>query len=74
MLAKLTPENQLTLPKQAVDALGSPAFVEVIVEPGRLVLTPATSQTADAVRRELEARDISEGDVADAVAWARKGA
>ncbi|HBK08867.1 MAG TPA: AbrB family transcriptional regulator [Acetobacteraceae bacterium] len=75
MLAKLTSKNQLTVPKLALDALGIPpggGYFEVDVQEGRLVLTPARIGTADGVRRKLEALGITETDVADAVAWARR--
>jgi hypothetical protein len=39
MLAKLTAKNQLTLPRQAVQAAGNPSHFEVEVDGGRLVLT-----------------------------------
>jgi hypothetical protein len=71
MLAKITAKNQLTLPKRVVQALGSPTYLEVEVQDGRLILTPPGVSAADAVRRKLEALGITEADVADAVAVAR---
>jgi bifunctional DNA-binding transcriptional regulator/antitoxin component of YhaV-PrlF toxin-antitoxin module len=50
MLAKLTAKNQLTLPKRALDALGTapaPAYFEIEVRDGRIILTP--EDVADAV-------------------------
>lgn len=76
MLAKLTSKNQLTLPKRVLESVGigsAPAFFEVAVEDGRIVLTPARVGSADAVRRKLAELGITEADVADAVAWARRG-
>jgi bifunctional DNA-binding transcriptional regulator/antitoxin component of YhaV-PrlF toxin-antitoxin module len=73
MLAKLTSKNQLTLPKQALDALGRPSHFTVEVEDGRLVLIPAQPGGAAAVRRKLTELGIEEADVSDAVAWARSG-
>lgn len=72
MLAKITSKNQLTLPKQVVDALGKPSYFEIEVEGDRLVLTPSRPGSAGVVRRKLQALDLQEGDVTDAVAWARK--
>lgn len=75
MLAKLTTKNQLTLPKRVLEALGLPAaptYFEVAIEDGRIILTPAHIGTADAVRRKLAELGISEDDVTDAVAWARR--
>jgi hypothetical protein len=77
MLAKLTAKNQLTLPRRVLDTLGigpAPAYFEVEVEDGRLVLTPARIGSADAVRRKLDELGITEADVREAVAWARRQA
>ncbi|CAK7067344.1 MAG: hypothetical protein DELT_01704 [Desulfovibrio sp.] len=71
MLAKLTSKNQLTLPKAIVQQIDAEYF-EVSAENGRVILTPVKIQRADAVREKLEALGISEDDVADAIAWARK--
>jgi hypothetical protein len=71
MLAKITFKNQLTLPKQVVDALGKPSYFEVEVDGDRLVLTPSRLGSASAVRRKLQALGLQASDVTDAVAWAR---
>ena len=42
------------------------------VDGGQIILTPVKIQRADAVRSKLAALDLSEQDIADAVAWARK--
>ena len=73
MLAKLTSKNQLTLPKSITKAIGNSEYFEVKVEGGQIILTPVKIQRADAVRSKLAALDLSEQDIADAVAWARKG-
>ena len=72
MFIKLTRKNRITLPKQALDALGRPSHVRVDVEDGRLVLTPARPSGA-AIRRKLAELGIGDTDVTDAVAWARSG-
>ena len=72
MLAKLTAKNQLTLPRQAVQAAGNPSHFEVEVDGDRLVLTPVRPGAAGAVRRKLEALGLTPDDVTEAVAWARK--
>ena len=71
MLAKLTSKNQLTLPKAIVQQIDAEYF-EVSAENGRVILTPVKLQRADSVREKLEALGISEDDVAEAIAWARK--
>jgi bifunctional DNA-binding transcriptional regulator/antitoxin component of YhaV-PrlF toxin-antitoxin module len=72
MLAKLTSKNQLTLPKSITRAIGDAEYFEVEVAGGQIILTPVKIQRADAVRAKLAALDLSEQDVADAVAWARQ--
>ena len=71
MLAKLTAKNQITLPKAALSKLPSVEYFEVTVEDGRIVLTPARLNRADAVREKLAALGIRESDVDDAIGWAR---
>ncbi len=72
MLAKLTSKNQITLPKAAISAVDAAEYFEVTVEKGRIVLTPVRVQQAQAVRDKLEQLGITEQDVEDAVAWARR--
>jgi hypothetical protein len=72
MLAKLTAKNQLTLPKSITNEVGETEYFDVRVEGGEIILTPVKIQRADAVRAKLAALDLSEQDVADAVAWARE--
>ena len=72
MLAKLTSKNQLTLPKEAVTAVGDSSYFDIEVLNGQLVLTPVRIQRADAVRAKLAKLGISEDDVTKAVKWARK--
>ena len=71
MLAKLTSKNQLTLPKSVTNALEPTEYFEVKVENGQIILTPVRIQRADAVRSKLADLDLSEQDIANAVAWAR---
>jgi hypothetical protein len=73
MLAKLTSKNQLTLPKSITKAISNSEYFDVKVEGGQIILTPVRIQRADAVRSKLASLDLSEQDIADAVAWARKG-
>ncbi len=73
MLAKLTDQNQLTLPASVTQAVGDAEYFEVTVVNGQIILTPIAMGQADAVRAKLAAMELSEQDVADAVAWARQG-
>ena len=72
MLAKLTSKNQLTLPKAVVSAIGGIEYLDVTEENGRIVLTPVRMNRADAVRAKLAELGVTETDMADAVAWARR--
>lgn len=82
MLAKLTAKNQLTLPKRALDALGTdepPGYFEVDVRDGAIILTPARvapiqPSPADAVRRKLADLGLTDADLTDAIAQARRRA
>ena len=71
MLAKLTSKNQLTLPKAVTAAVETAEYFDVVVENGRIVLTPVRVNRADAVRAKLAELGLSEKDVTDAVSWAR---
>lgn len=72
MLAKLTSKNQLTLPKAVISGFPNTEYFDVAEENGRIVLTPVRLTRADAVRAKLAELKLSDADVADAVAWARR--
>jgi len=74
MLAKVTAKNQITLPKSVTAAVGATEYFEVEARNGQIILTPVRVHRADAVRAKLAALNLTEGDIADAVAWARKPA
>ena len=71
MLAKITAKNQLTLPKSLTQALGAPEYFDVQARDGQLILTPVRIQRGDAVRAKLAELELTELDMAHAVAWAR---
>ncbi len=73
MLAKLTSKNQLTIPKAMTANLGKVEYFDVTEENGRIILVPVRINRADAVREKLAELEISDGDLADAIAWARSG-
>jgi hypothetical protein len=52
--------------------VGEAEHYDVTAENGRIVLTPVRLQQADAVRSKLSELGITESDVRDAIAWARK--
>ncbi len=72
MLAKLTSKNQLTLPKAVVSSFPGAEYFDVTEDSGRIVLTPVRLTRADAVRNKLVQLGISDDDIAEAVAWARR--
>jgi translation initiation factor IF-1 len=72
MLAKLTTKNQLTLPKAVTQLIGPAEYFDVQARDGQIVLTPVRIQRGDMVRVKLAALDLAEGDIRDAVTWARK--
>ena len=71
MLAKITSKNQLTLPKSVTQAVGATEYFEVEARAGQIILTPVRIQRGDAVRAKLAELDLSDADIAGAVAWAR---
>ena len=72
MLAKLTSKNQITLPKAVVSEVDAAEYFDVVVEDGRIVLTPVRVQQAQAVRDKLQQLGITEQDVDNALSWARQ--
>ncbi len=73
-LAKRTRKNQITLPKAIVQRVGEADDYDVTVQVGKIVLTPVRLQQADAVRAKVERLGITQDDVDEAIAWARKRA
>lgn len=72
MLAKLTSKNQITLPKAVIAVAQGAEYFDVVADNGRIVLTPVRINRADAVRAKLEALNLSQDDIADAISWARQ--
>lgn len=75
MLAKLTSQNRVTLPKSVMADFPGTEYFEVSSEDGRILLTPVRRfNSADDARDHIEALGITEDDIADAVKWARQSA
>ena len=72
MLLKLTSKNQLTLPKSIISEFPGVEYFDVTKEIGRIVLTPVNIAQADAVRTKLAELGVTEADITEAIAWARK--
>jgi hypothetical protein len=74
MLAKKTTKNQITLPKKVVDRFAGVEYFEVSTDGTCIILHPLLKSRAMEVRARLAELQIDEGDVKDAVDWARKNA
>ena len=72
MLAKRTSKNQVTLPKAIIQMVDQADYYDVTAQNGKIILTPVHLQQADAVRAKLEELGITQDEVSDAIAWARK--
>ena len=76
MLAKKTSKNQITLPKAIVRQLPEVDYFEVTLREGVIVLTPAVVTASDArlkaVRTKIRSLGLTEKDVENAIAWARR--
>jgi antitoxin component of MazEF toxin-antitoxin module len=72
MIAKLTAQNLLTLPKSIIKQIGETEYFDVKVEDGQIILTPVKIHQADSIRTKLADLQITEQDITDAIAWARK--
>ena len=72
MLAKLTSKNRVTLPKAILSDFEGAEYFDVTGKNGCIVLTPVQITRAGAVRTKLAELGLSEADVTDAVASARR--
>ena len=72
MLAKLTVKNQLTLPKAVATRFKGVEYFEVSTDGSAITLKPLRPSRLDEVRAKLERLGITEQDITDAIAWARK--
>ena len=71
MLEKKTLKNQLTLPKEIVDLFPDTDSFDVQVENGRIILKPIQPDRLEQVQKKITQLGVTEGDVLDAIAWAR---
>ncbi|WP_239795461.1 AbrB/MazE/SpoVT family DNA-binding domain-containing protein [Candidatus Nitrotoga arctica] len=71
MHVKITPNDQITSPDQSAAQVEAAGYVDE-VDSSAIVVTPVLAQSVEAVRDKLIASGISEKDVADACAWARR--
>ena len=76
MLAKKTAKNQLTLPKEIANKFPGVDLFDATVEDNRIVLVPVKvtpiPASLETIRQKMEKLGITEDDVTNAIAWARK--
>ena len=73
MRAKKTGPNQITLPDELGPVLHGVQYFDIEQKDGCLVLVPIRQSNLDDVYEKIEKLGITEADIADAVAWARRG-
>lgn len=77
MLCKRTYKNQITLPKKVMEDFKDVEYFQTKVEDGKIILepvkiVPASGRPLEKVRRKIAALGLTEKDVEEALAWARK--
>ena len=76
MLAKKTSKNQLTLPKEIASYFTETEYFDVSVQDQKIILMPVkitpSDRTLEGIRDKMKKLGIMEGDVTEAVTWARK--
>lgn len=76
MLAKKTSKNQLTLPKEIANYFTETEYFDVSIQDKKIILMPVkitpSARTLEGIRDKMDKLGIMEGDVTEAVAWARK--
>jgi len=64
-------KGQITLPDAVMNQFPEIDAFEASTDGTCIILRPFQGSNADAVRERLAAEDLTEADVADAIAWAR---
>lgn len=72
MHIKIIPSNQTTSPDTIVSTMETSEHFDIEADSPIIASTPVLAQSVEAVRDKLIASGISEKDVADACAWARR--
>jgi hypothetical protein len=76
MLAKKTSKNQITLPKAIADSFPEAEYFDIRIEDGKILLAPVKILPAGRIlmriREKMKQLGISQGDVSEAVRWARR--
>lgn len=77
MLCKRTYKNQITIPKKVMEKFDGVEYFEARILEGSIVLEPVEVKPLDEnrltrARKKISELGLTERDVEDAVAWARK--
>lgn len=76
MLAKRTSKNQITLPKEIVKNFPDTTYFDVVMDNGQILLRPVkfipSESTLEKVRLKMNKLGITEKDIKEAIAWARR--
>jgi hypothetical protein len=72
MHVKITPTDQIASTDEIATQVEVAKYLDVEIDNPAIVLTPVLAQSVEAVHDKLIAAGISEKDVADASAWARR--
>lgn len=72
MSAKTTAPNQLAWPLEVTAAVGAAQPVGLHESKACMMFTPARTKDGEAVRAKLASMNLSEANLAAAVAWARR--
>ena len=71
MLAKRTVKNQLTLPKKVADQFPDIEYFDVRAGEGQIILLPVRTNQLDQLRHKMKKLGVNQGDIRNAVKWAR---
>ena len=72
MLAKVTTKNQITLPKAVITRFSGVEYFDVSTDGLSITLKPLQRSKMEEIWAHIERLGITEQDVSDAVAWARR--
>ncbi|MBR0654264.1 hypothetical protein [Plastoroseomonas arctica] len=70
--ARITRKNQLSVPMEALKAVGSPPFFKIAVDGDKLVLTPAAISSLDAVHEVFRQLGLSREVIREAKAIVKR--
>ncbi len=73
MLVKLSPKNQITVPRKILDQLPDARYFEVELKDGVLVLKPVqvVETSMEQIQHKMKKLGLKEDSVTEAIRWAR---